>query len=156
MLDINSAPTRNDSWRDCSLAALHPEYEGSLLVGGIDTSSRSHVRGEKRSKVRLFRKGKGKSQAWLGPKRHLNHMSSMTHSRRWGNSSRHRNIRTSSLGSHLNTPALKGQVRLNTIQGGRMNSTIFSEDVLVINLHTLGQSQPTTKEHDLFLFQLLG
>lgn len=112
---------------------------GSLPVGGADTGSRSHVQSEKRSKVRLFRKGKGKGkfQVWLEPKRHLSSVPSMTHPERWGNFTSHWNIRTSSLRSHLNTLALKGQVRLNSIPGVRMNSAIFSEDVLVINFHTL-------------------
>lgn len=115
------------------------KYVGSLPVGGADTGSRSHVQGEKRSKVRLFSKGKGKGrlQVWLEPKRHLSSVPSMTHPGRWGNFTSHWNIRTSSLRSHLSTLALKGQVRLNSIPGVRMNSVIFSEDVLVINLHTL-------------------
>lgn len=123
-------------WHSTQISPQEGTLSGNLPVGGADTGSRSHVHGEKTPKTKLVSKGKVKCKfyASVGPKRYLNSMNNMMHSGRWGNWTRHWNIRTSSLGRHFNTLALRGQLRSNSI---RETQTHPSEDMLVINLHTL-------------------
>lgn len=141
ILHINKAPTRNDSFRNCMLATLHPEHTWEVRSVWHETRGRAleikqdpRARWEEASdRVIQDRKGQGQAVCLGGAQEASEQYVQHEEFQKMVKLYQIPNIRASGSGSHFNILALRGQQRLNNIQGVRMSSNISSEEMLSIN-----------------------